>query len=128
MQELIIFSLQLVIAFTISMFVVALLKPFLKDVLRDACGTEHSAAFWVRFTQLMMVISPLILVIFFSKAGSGYPVTVSHAYILKQTILLTLVGEFIGLSFVGRIIYRAIHVMLNPNSQTPALNHDARGG
>lgn len=112
MNELSIFAVQLVIALSMSIFILILIKPYLKDVLKDTCGTEHSAEFWVRFTQLMMVIAPLVIVIFFAGLQSSEQMLNQPAYILKQTLLQTLVGELVGLAFVGRIIYRAINTTL----------------
>ena len=112
MNELSLFGLQLVITLSISIFVLSLIKPFLKDVLKDTCGTEHSAEFWVRYTQLMMVFTPLVIVIFFAGLSSSEQTMMHLAYVLKQTLLQTLVGELIGLAFVGRIIYRAINETL----------------
>ena len=109
MNDLIIFLIQLFIALSMSVFIVYLLKPYLKEVLRDTCGTQHSAEFWVRFTQLMMIIAPLVIVIFFSVVDSYQLQFAQPAYILKQTILQTLIGEFVGLILVGRIIFRAIN-------------------
>lgn len=112
MNALSLFGLQLVIALSMSIFVLSLIKPFLKDVLKDTCGTEHSAEFWVRYTQLMMVFTPLVIVIFFAGLSSSDQTIMHLAYVLKQTLLQTLVGELIGLAFVGRIIYRAINTTL----------------
>ena len=128
MNELIIFAVQLVIVLSMSVFVLALIKPYLKDVLKDTCGTEHSAEFWVRFTQLMMVIAPLVIVIFFADLQNSEQILTQPAYILKQTLLQTLVGELIGLTFLGRIIYRAINTTLEfeyaeLNQQTNSLNN-----
>lgn len=112
MTELIVFGIQLGIALTVSLLVLYLIKPFLKDVLKDTCGTEHSAEFWVRFTQLMMIIAPLVIVIFYASVNSEQLLLTQPAYILKQTLLQTLVGVFVGLIFVGRIIYRAINTAI----------------
>ncbi len=114
MTELIIFAIQLFITLTMSIFIVFLLTPYLKQVLLDTCGTNHSANFWVRFTQLMMIIAPLVIVIFFSVADSNQLQLANPAYILKQTILQTLIGDFIGLILVGKIIYRAINTTMEP--------------
>jgi len=112
MNELSLFGLQMVIALSISIFVLSLIKPYLKEVLKDTCGTEHSAEFWVRFTQLMMIFTPLVIVIFFAGLSTNDQSIMHLAYVLKQTLLQTLVGELIGLAFVGRIIYRAINITL----------------
>ena len=109
MNELIIFGIQLFIALAMSVFIVYLIKPYLKEVLKDTCGTQRSAEFWVRFTQLMMIISPLMIVVFFSVADPYREAFSFPIQIFKQTILQTLIGAFVGLVFVGRIIYRAIN-------------------
>jgi len=109
MNELIIFGIQLFITLSMSVFIVYLLKPFLEGALIDTCGTQNSASFWVRFTQLMMIISPLIIVIFFSITDALQLQQGQAAYILKRTILQTLIGEFVGLILVGKIIYQAIN-------------------
>ncbi len=112
MNALIIFVGQLFITLAMSVFIVYLFKPYLKEVLKDTCGTEHSAAFWVRFTSLMMIIAPLVIVLLFSVTNT-HDIQLSHAtQVLKQTILQALVGEFIGLILVGRIIFRAINTTI----------------
>ncbi len=95
-----------------SALVLALIKPYLKDVLKDTCGTEHSAEFWVRFTQLMMIITPLVIVIFFAGLNSSTEILTQPITILKQTLLQILVGELIALAIVGRVIYSAINTTL----------------
>jgi len=112
MNELSIFAIQLVTAISMSIFVLALIKSYLKDVLKDTCGTEHSAEFWVRYTQLIMVIAPLVIVIFFAGLQSNEQMLAQPAYMLKQTLLQILVGQLIGLAFVGRVIYRAINTTI----------------
>jgi hypothetical protein len=112
MNELIIFGVQLFITLSMSVLIVYLLSPFLKEVLKDTCGTDHSSQFWVRFTQLMMIIAPLVIVVFFSVADAYQLRQAVPAYILKQTILQTLIGEFVGLILVGKTIYRAINTTI----------------
>ncbi len=109
MNALIIFTGQLFITLSMSVFIVYLLTPYLKEVLKDTCGTEHSAAFWVRFTSLMMIIAPLVIVLIFSVTNTHDIQLSQVTQILKQTILQALIGEFFGLILVGRIIFRAIN-------------------
>ncbi len=112
MNELSFFGIQITIALSMSALVLALIKPYLKDVLKDTCGTEHSAEFWVRFTQLMMIITPLVIVIFFAGLNSSTEILTQPITILKQTLLQILVGELIALAIVGRVIYSAINTTL----------------
>jgi len=115
MNELIVFAVQLGISLSMSLIVLYLIKPYLKDVLSDTCGTEHSAMFWVSFTQLMMIIAPLVIVMFFSVVDRNLLMMSQPAYILKLTLLQTLTGEFVGLIFVGRTINRAINTTVEEN-------------
>jgi hypothetical protein len=75
MSNITLFLIQISLCFSIGMAVIALLKPHLTDVLTETCGTAKRAAFWVMFTQLMLVIAPLLLVVFFTDAKPGI-----HAY------------------------------------------------
>lgn len=109
MNELVIFGIQIFITLSIGVLVVTLFKPDLIEILRDTCGATHSAKFWVRYTQLMMIIAPLVIVIYFSISDANQLIHGQVAYILKRTLLQSLAGEFIGLILVGKIIYRAIN-------------------
>ena len=50
---------------SLSITALLLLRPHLYTMLVEICGAEH-AAFWVMFTQLMVVCAPLLLVVYFS--------------------------------------------------------------
>jgi hypothetical protein len=69
---------------------------------RGAGNTE----FWVTYTQLMMFIAPLILVAFISRAGSAPEM--SAVAQLKSSLLIVLVGQFVGLVLVGRAVWKSI--------------------
>ena len=64
MNTLSLFTIEVLLCLGISIAVIVLLKPLLRDVLIETCGTTKRADFWVMFTQLMLVISPLLIVIF----------------------------------------------------------------
>ena len=111
MQAFVIFMVEVLLCLTISVVVIRLLRPLLLDVLTDTCGTRKRAAFWVMFTQLMLVISPLLIVIYFTPVGAS--VTLDPVLVLKDTLFRTLLGEFIGLAMVGQIIWKSIQAINN---------------
>lgn len=108
---------EIVLCLGISMALIMLIKPLLRDVLIETCGTQKRAEFWVMFTQLMLVISPLLLVIYFIPTGASAAVNVAEA--LKDTLFRTLLGDFIALASIGQVIWKTIQ---NPSveNSTPS--------
>ena len=66
MNDYVIFSIELLTCLAISGVVVLVLNPLLVEILRDTCETKTRTLFWVRFSEIMLIISPLMLVIFFT--------------------------------------------------------------
>jgi len=108
MNILILFMLKILICFTISIVVLKLLKPALKNTLHEICGTRQRAEFWVMFTQLMSVIAPLLIVAFF--APTELIDQVNPALMLKETLFQSLLGIFIALAMVGQVIWKSIQL------------------
>jgi len=99
----------------ISGLLIKLLLPLLEKVLNETCGTATRSLFWIRFTQLMLVISPLLLVIYFTPTESLH--IRNHARELKEGLFRILLGDFIALAAIGRVIAKSI----NAQNSTPEL-------
>lgn len=99
----------------ISGLLIKLLLPLLEKVLNETCGTATRSLFWIRFTQLMLVISPLLLVIYFTPTESLH--ISNHARELKEGLFRILLGDFIALAAIGRVIAKTI----NAQNSTPEL-------
>ncbi len=112
MTTLILFTSEMALSLGISLIMILLLKPLLRDVLTDTCGTAQRAEFWVMFTQLMLVISPLLMVAFFAPTASITHLNIAHE--LQRALFRTLLGDFIGLCIIGRVIWKSIG---DPNYQ-----------
>jgi len=54
------FLIQIVLTLIIVSLVVGYLRPFLKKVLVDLCGTEDRAQFWAAFSNILLIGLPLI--------------------------------------------------------------------
>lgn len=106
MTSLTLFVLNVLLCFSISIAIIVLIKPLLRDVLSETCGTEKRAEFWVMFTQLMLVISPLLIVIFFAPTTS--PVELNIAEALKHTLFQSLLGDFIALTMIAQVIWKSV--------------------
>ena len=108
MNTLVLFLIEVLLCFAISVSLIYLLKPVLCDMLIDICGTETRAAFWVMFTQLMLIISPLLLVIYFAPTQDVLAINTAEA--LKDTLFRTLLGDFVALATIGVVIWKSIRV------------------
>lgn len=117
MNTLILFGLEVALCLGISFILIGLLRPLLRGVLTDTCGTETRSEFWVMFTQLMLIISPLLVVIYFAPTAPIAQLNV--AYELQQTLFRTLLGDFIALSVIGKVIWKSINSPYNQAMPQP---------
>ncbi len=106
MNTLFLFALEIALCLGISFVLISLLRHLLRDVLTDTCGTVKRANFWVMFTQLMLVISPLLVVVYFAPTTTIEQLNVAHE--LQQTLFRALLGDFIALSVIGQVIWKSI--------------------
>ena len=60
MNTIIFFSVQVILTLIIISFIVGYLRPHLKKVLVDLCGTEDRAQFWTVFSNVLLIGMPLI--------------------------------------------------------------------
>jgi hypothetical protein len=107
MNTLILFALEIALCLGISFAMIWLLTPLLRDVLTDTCGTAKRAEFWVMFTQLMLIISPLLVVVFYAPTATITHINIAHE--LQRALFRTLLGDFIGLCIIGRVIWKSIN-------------------
>jgi len=106
MEHVAIFGMEVALCSSMSLALVRLLKSQLRNILEEICGSATRAEFWVIFTQLMLFISPLLIVTFFTKTADRVipnPVT-----LLQETLFRSLLGDFIALSMIGYVIWTAI--------------------
>jgi hypothetical protein len=121
MNDYFIFAIEILTCVGISTVVVLVLNPLLIDLLSDSCNTKRRSLFWVRFADIMLIISPLIIVIYFTHTGEpGAPATL---IIFKDTLLRSLIGEFIGLALMGQVIWRSIQNTTTSESATVTGNN-----
>lgn len=118
MNTLTLFIIEVLLSFGISATVVILIKPLLRDVLIETCGTQKRAEFWVMFTQLMLVISPLLIVIYFAPTSAIVPPNLAET--MKDTLFQSLLGVFIALAIIGQVIWKSI----TPASNEPVNAHN----
>jgi len=106
MSGVITLGLEVLASLALSALVLARLQGRLRRIGNETCDRERGSDFWIAYTQLMMVIAPLLVIAAFSRAGS--PVVVSIAQELKSSLLLLLCGQFAGLVLVGRAVWKIV--------------------
>jgi hypothetical protein len=106
MNTLSLFTLEVLLCLGISFAVIVLLKPLLRDVLIETCGTAKRAEFWVMFTQLMLIISPLLIVIFFAPTETSITTNIAEA--MQDTLFRSLLGVFVALAMIGQVMWKSI--------------------
>lgn len=99
-----IFLAEVTVCVGVSLAILARLQRMLHKV-GSACERGGgSTEFWVAYTQLMMIVAPVLLVAFFSRAGQCYSVVDQ----LKSSLSLVLWGQFLGLVLVGRAAWNML--------------------
>lgn len=128
MENLAIFSFEVMLCFTISFALMRLLKSQLHNILEEICGSAKRADFWVVFTQLMLFISPLLIVTFFTKTIDR--VIPNPVAIFQETLFRSLLGDFIALSMIGYVIWAAIPQLAQKRVQeeekSKGINHESK--
>jgi len=106
MIELNIFLSEISLSLTVSILALFLLKGALQEVLADLCRGVQRALFWTRFTQLMLIIGPLLGTLLFTPIDSC--TDAFNIATFRETLRHALVGGFITLSGVGMVIWKTI--------------------
>ncbi|MDH5178842.1 MAG: hypothetical protein OEZ39_08835 [Gammaproteobacteria bacterium] len=118
------FFTEIALCFTISLITILLLQKPLRDVLIDSCGAAQRADFWLVFTRLMLVVTPLMLVIFFTKTGTD--IAPNSLLLLKETLFRSLLGIFGGLLIMGRVIWRSVELPVITNNHLPHVQNGTK--
>ncbi|HUQ28562.1 MAG TPA: hypothetical protein VM051_08220 [Usitatibacter sp.] len=106
MNGLVIFCAEVATSLAVSALILRHLQALLRDLGRESCeqGPRGATEFWVAYTQLMMLVAPVLLVSLFSSA-SHYA---DPAQQLKNSLALVLSGQFAGLVLVGRAVWKSL--------------------
>ena len=122
MSNVILFLSELVLSLGISVAMILWFTPPLKIVLAETCGTPERGAFWVRYTQFMLLVTPLLTVILFSEATDSQCLNVLK--FMHDTLFRVLLGIVLALLVTGQVIWRAIRPM-DRGATAPAMHNDA---
>jgi isoprenylcysteine carboxyl methyltransferase (ICMT) family protein YpbQ len=106
MNGIVVFAVEVAVSLALSALILARLQALLRRVGNEVCerGNRGATEFWVAYTQLMIMIAPVLLLSMFSQAGA-------HGEMLaqvKSSLALVLTGQFAGLLLVGRAVWNSI--------------------
>lgn len=95
------FSLEIFISLSMSFITLWILSKPLVNVLQDLCPTKTQADFWLAYTHIMLLISPLLLVLMVSL-NSRHSSDINS---IKFSLVSALAGLLLGMLIVGKKIF-----------------------
>ena len=97
-----VFFVGLGVTAALALTVVWYIKPHLRGILVDLCGTEVRADFWMAFTNVTLILVPIVFALeFYPDEAQGSPVVLQLIGQLKWA-LIGLVASVVVLGFVLR--------------------------
>ena len=110
MNTVVFFLVQVALTMVIVSLIVAYLRPHLRKVLVDLCGTEDRAQFWTVFSNVLLIGMPLIFSLNYRpEAGSSEELFFDVAGKLIGNLgglLLAMIGIGIIVSFFALVAPR----------------------
>jgi hypothetical protein len=105
MDSVTVFLCQIAVSVVVSLAILGRLQRLLRRLGNEVCEQGGgSTEFWLAYTQLMMVIAPLLLIALFSHAGR----TLSPVEQMQSSLAVVLAGQVAGLVLVGRAVWKSI--------------------
>lgn len=92
MNSIVSFLIEVTLTLAVSVLIVGYLRPFLRKVLVDLCGTDDRAQFWIAFSNIMLIGMPVILAL-------AYQPEANDMEGLFYEVLRKLGGNLAGLLF-----------------------------
>ena len=110
MNNVVTFSLNLLLTLLIAVVVSAYLAPSLFRILVDLCGTEERARFWLTFSRILLIGMPAVTALGYRPQASVDQWYLDLAGELSRnlmTLLVTVVGLGLVITFFAAIAPRA---------------------
>ena len=104
MNAVTVFFAEVAASIVISSVILVRLQHLLRDIGSECEQGGGATEFWVAYTQIMMLVAPVLLISWFSQAGT-YGTLVAQ---LKGSFGVVLSGQFIGLALVGRAVWKTL--------------------
>jgi hypothetical protein len=97
------FLAQITLSLVLSIAILLRLQSLMRRIGIQVCEEGGMATeFWISYTQLMMIIAPLMLVSWFDG-----PRNIAGVEQVRSALATVLFGQFLGLALVGRAVWNA---------------------
>jgi len=110
METIQIYLLQIAVTIAISLAATVYLRPHLRSILADLCGTQERAQFWVVFSSILLVGLPLIFSLGYNPLNhtSALPFFDAASQVRANLLgfLLALLGIGFAVSFFALVAPR----------------------
>jgi hypothetical protein len=90
-----------VISIAISLLVIAVMLSPVRTVTEIRCAGPEAAAFWARFTVLMLILVPFVLVLLFAVPPGLAGAADSPAALVWRTLTAAFLGHVVVLAIVA---------------------------
>ena len=98
MSIIVLYLLQLAVTLIACLGLAAYIRPVLRRVLADLCGTDERAQFWTTFSNIMLVVMPLIFGLGFKPESMVFD---EAFFALTAQLRWNLLGFIISLVSIG---------------------------
>lgn len=99
------FLIEVFISVLPSLLIIGFWSKPLRLILLDLCGTEARAEFWLVYSNLMLLITPLLFVFMFGLSSNSEGVTFPF---LKYAFGCAIFGDFFSMLAIGLQISKFI--------------------
>lgn len=100
MNTIYLFLMQVALTVILCIVIVGYLRPFLRRVLIDLCGTEDRAHFWTAFSNILLIGLPIIISLNYKpQAGTAEEIFLEVSAKLSGN-LAGLLFALIGIGFI----------------------------
>jgi type IV secretory pathway VirB6-like protein len=101
MNTIVSFVIQVLLTLTLTSLIVVYIRPYLRKVLVDLCGTEDRAQFWMAFSNVVLIGLPMIISLNYRPQAST---TEQLFFELAGRLSGSLTGFLIALVCVGAVV------------------------
>ncbi len=101
MSDAVIFIVGLGLTIVVCMLIVCYLKPHLYNILVDLCGTTDRAKFWTAFSNITLMLVPIVFAVFYRPNIVKDP---SVVFQVTGQLRLTLIGLIVSVMALGIVL------------------------
>lgn len=114
MESITIFSTGLGIALILSLIIAIYLNKALVQILVDLCGTEPRARFWVRITNVSIILTAMLMALSYEPSDDLLPL-----YQFSKQLSKTLFGLLLAVLALSITISRFVRQIEQPTKNVP---------